>query len=330
MLTNDASLHEENFFPTISQTAADGAIYLSAHNAAIVKVEGLEGIHRLPDSTIDVTSDQLASAREFFVQREQERQQREAAEKPHKLTVQIRATPPTVDGKLDEWSTADWATIDTRMTQVGDWGKRKVETRAAAAVSADRLYLAFETDDPKLLTNAGGPLPMLYKTGRALDLMLATDPSTDPKRRAPAAGDLRLLVTQVQGKTTAALYRPVALPGMKPDPVPFASPLRTIRFDRVDDVSSQVTLAASTARDEKAKKEVATYELSIPLATLGLKPTPGLTLSADIGLLRGNGFHTLQRAYWTNKATGIVSDEPSEAELIPQLWGKWEFIEEKR
>ena len=35
---------------------------------------------------------------------------------------------------------------------------------------------------------------------------------------------------------------------------------------------------------------------------------------------------TLQRAYWSNKATGITADVPSEAMLTPQLWGKWEFV----
>jgi hypothetical protein len=33
----------------------------------------------------------------------------------------------------------------------------------------------------------------------------------------------------------------------------------------------------------------------------------------------------LSRLYWSNKATGIVSDIPSEAELQPSLWGVWEF-----
>jgi hypothetical protein len=34
----------------------------------------------------------------------------------------------------------------------------------------------------------------------------------------------------------------------------------------------------------------------------------------------------MQRVYWSNKATGIPADVPSEAELTPQLWGRWEFV----
>ena len=61
----------------------------------------------------------------------------------------------------------------------------------------------------------------------------------------------------------------------------------------------------------------------MPLSLLGLSAAPGQTLHGDVGLLRGNGFQTLQRVYWHNKATGLVSDVPSEAELTPQLWGTW-------
>jgi hypothetical protein len=67
------------------------------------------------------------------------------------------------------------------------------------------------------------------------------------------------------------------------------------------------------------------FEISIPLATLGLKPHAGQKIKGDLGVLRGNGFQTVQRVYWSNKASGIVADVPSEAELTPRLWGRIEF-----
>ena len=67
------------------------------------------------------------------------------------------------------------------------------------------------------------------------------------------------------------------------------------------------------------------YEISIPLATLGLRADVGATIKGDLGVLRGDGFQTMQRVYWSNKATGITADVPSEAELTPQLWGSWRF-----
>ena len=63
------------------------------------------------------------------------------------------------------------------------------------------------------------------------------------------------------------------------------------------------------------------YELEVPLDLIGLRPAPGQTLKGDIGVLRGSGGETIARLYWSNKATGIVADVPSEAELKPRNWG---------
>jgi hypothetical protein len=186
---------------------------------------------------------------------------------------------------------------------------------AALAVTTDRLYAVYRTNEPNLLQNSGAVPNAPFKTGGALDLMIGTDKTAKPDRAAPVAGDIRVLVTLVKGKTYALVYRAVAS-GSK-EKVPFSSPWRTIYFDKVDDVSSQVQLACKDG----------VYELSIPLALLGLKPEPGMSIKGDIGILRGNDFQTSQRAYWNNKATGITADVPSEAELTPALWGTWEFVE---
>ena len=91
------------------------------------------------------------------------------------------------------------------------------------------------------------------------------------------------------------------------------SPWRTITLDRVEDVSAQVQLGRARTAILKSRCRS---------ATLGLKPQPGQKFKARLGVLRGNGFQTLQRVYWNNKATGITADVPSEAELTPRLWGR--------
>ena len=107
------------------------------------------------------------------------------------------------------------------------------------------------------------------------------------------------------------------VPGTKTaDRVPFSSPSRTIHFDRVEDVTAQLTFAAGKDGN---------YEFAIPLATLGLKPAAGQTLAGDLGILRGDGARTTARVYWSNKATAITADVPSEAQLAPGLWGKFRF-----
>ena len=214
--------------------------------------------------------------------------------------------------------------IDRRGTGANfDSDSKPYDITAAVAIAGDRLYAAFRTQDAELLKNSGETPNAPFKSGGCLDLMLGTNAAADPKRARPVAGDERLLVTQIKGQTLALLYRAV-VPGTK-EPVPFSSPWRTITLDRVDDVSAQVQFAASVEKDDKGKVRAAFYEVSVPLAALGLTPADGQAIKADIGLLRGNGFQTLQRVYWNNKATAITADVPSEAELTPALWGRWQF-----
>lgn len=301
MLLNSLTLHDENFWPSIAQTA-EGQIYLNAGHPSLVRVEGLETVKRLPATMLQVTSQDLKKAQTYLVQREVERQK---AQGGGTLLVGLQPTPPTVDGKLEDWPNAQWVTVDKRGVAANfDSNSKPYNVTAAVTVSGDRLYAAFRTGDRELLRNSGDSSLAPFKTGGALDLMLGT-----------VEGGLRLLVTQVKGNTMAVFYRP-RVPGTKGEPVAFSSPWRTVKFDRVENVSRQVVLA----RDDQGN-----YELSVPLALLELNPAPGLTIKGDLGILRGNGFQTLQRVYWSNKATAIVSDVPSEAELTPQLWGTWRF-----
>jgi len=58
----------------------------------------------------------------------------------------------------------------------------------------------------------------LFKTGAAVDLQIATDPQAPADRKAPVAGDKRLLMTELNGKPIAVLYNAV-VPGTPPDKV---------------------------------------------------------------------------------------------------------------
>ncbi len=176
------------------------------------------------------------------------------------------------------------------------------------------MYVAYRTNEDRLPENSGEIPNAPFKTGGALDVMIGSNPAADAHRAAPIFGDIRLLVALVKGKPLALIYRPVDTPFGSP--VAFSSPWRTIKMDRVDDVSSDLTFA----------KEGGNFEFSIPLKIISLKPVLDETITADIGLLRGNGFQTTQRVYWNNKATGITADVPSEAELTPALWGRWKFV----
>ncbi len=310
MLLNDVTPHDENFFPSLTQTP-DGNVYVvDGARTSIVRVDGLGTLRPIPASTLDVTKADIQKAQSYFKQREESRQNQSGTQT---LEVAIRTGPaPSLQSLMQALKSASWATIDHRIIPAGFSGKPDI-AEAAISITGGRLFAAFRTNDPDLLRNSGAVANAPFKTGGALDLMIGTNPAASQKREAPVEGDLRLLVYQVNKQTKALLYRAV-VPGTA-NPVQFAAPDRSIAIDSVTDVSSSVELKADSG----------TYTFSIPLQTLGLNPKAGETIKADIGILRGNGAQTTQRVYWSNKATGITSDIPSEAELTPALWGEWVF-----
>ncbi len=308
------TLGEENFWPTMTQTA-DGTVYLvDGARSSLVRVDGLKSIQRLPATNIIVSKDDLEKGRLYQVKVEAIRQQNQGT---GVLEVALRTTPVVVDGKFDDWGGAEWVDIDKSGVKANfNANTKPYDVTGAVAISGDRLYAAYRTGDGDLLKNSGEMPVAPFKTGGALDLMIGSNPASKADRQAPVAGDQRLLVTLVKGKPRALVYRAVAAGTKTADKVPFSSPWRTITFDQVEDVTSKVEFAASKDGG---------FEISIPLLALNLKPAAGMRIKGDLGILRGDGTQTFSRVYWSNKATGIVSDVPAEAELTPSLWGTWEF-----
>ncbi|MGG5541071.1 hypothetical protein P4G95_29875 [Burkholderia vietnamiensis] len=321
------SLLPESFHPVLT-TTSDGQVYLQAgHTGSLFRLYGLAGIRRLRDATITITASQLANARHQAALDELSRAI-SATARPSVLEVERlpEGSVEPLSGRM-RWpdDKTRWVTIDTRSVLVGSWARRKVDTDAALAISPEHLLIAVRTDNPALLENSGQALQNLFKTGGGIDLMLGADANAPRNRAHAVKSDERLLVARVQGKATAVLYRPVE-PGSAGKSATFSSPLRTIRFDEVTDVSDQLQLTQDVEPSTTAGTKRFIYKLSVPLKTLHLVAPPGTSLKGDIGVLRGNGTETLQRSYWSNKATGLVSDVPSEAELTPNLWGDLRFV----
>jgi hypothetical protein len=293
------SLHDENFWPSITQTPDGRVFVVDGGRTSLVRVDGLETLKRVPDQKLTVTTDDLDKARNWFARAEVARQK---ALGTGVLGVALRADAPSVDGRLNDWpEAAEWATIDRRGTKANfNSSSKPYEVSASLCIAGDRLFAAWRTTEKDLLNNSGETPNGLFKTGGCLDLMLQTDT------------DQRLLVTLVKGRPRAVLYRS-KVPGTA-QPVAFSSPWRTIYIDTVEDVTEQVAFGTDKAGN---------YEISVPLETLHWKPQARDVVRADIGVLRGSDGQTTQRVYWSNKATAITADVPSEAELTPKLWGTW-------
>jgi len=238
MRVNDLSLHDENFFPSVAQIS-DGKVYLdTGANMAIVRVDNLDTIRNIAPAPLEVTAAGLKQAQDFVVAREAARQ---AAQGSGILAVPILATAPTVDGNLDDWNNVQWAPIDHRgVAAYFDAKTKPYDVNGAVAIAGGKLYAAWKTGDPTLIRNAGDVPNALFKSGGALDLMIGSSPAAKPDRPSPVAGDERLLISQVGGKTRALLYHAVVAGTAEKDKVPFNAPWHGITLDRVDDISNQV------------------------------------------------------------------------------------------
>ncbi|SDG90390.1 NHL repeat-containing protein [Chitinophaga filiformis] len=314
MSLDSITLGEENFWPSITATQ-DGKVYLvDGARSAIVRLDGMDNISRLPDMTINVNQSSLNRSLAAIAVTQAANQ---LATGPKTLQVNILSQKPVIDGKLNDWSSAAWADIDKRGVKgYFNSSAQPYDVTGALAVSGGRLYAAFRTGNPHLADNSGEMPQAPFKTGGALDIMIGSaNTKADPNRRTAVAGDCRLLISVINGKPQALLYRAVVPGTRSEDKVPFSSPSRTITFDRVDNITGQLQFAASGGD----------YELSIPVSALGLQPSDGLKIKGDVGILRGDKGETTSRLYWSNKATGITADVPSEALLSPDLWGTFQF-----
>jgi len=284
------SFEQEHFHPTITQIP-NGEVYMVAGFtcSSIYHVEGWETAQRREFGTVSLTSEMAERTPATQV---------EPHRAPGRQGIEI---PLETVQNLSQWKPDGRIAIDQHAS-------------AAIAVDAAKLYVQWRTDDRDLLSNAATDFRFLFKKGGGLDLMLDPAPTGDPGAK-PSSRILRLLITRAQGQTKAVLYRPCA-PGSPPEQrTVFASPVGEVAFESVLDVSSSVQLEQSDG----------TYSVWIPLELLGWNPRSGQKFRADVGVLRGNGAQTLQRAYWNNRNTAIVSDIPSEARLQPDNWGVWQI-----
>jgi DNA-binding beta-propeller fold protein YncE len=285
----------------------DGQLYVQHGKTAFInsRVVGLDSVRKLPGGKLTVAQADLAKAtafREKFLQ----------ASVGAKMVTAKKATV-TFTGDLRQ----DFATQEPLAFQKTNADR----VEAAIAWSDANLYLAWQVSDATPWVNGAGDAAQMYAMGDTVDFQLATDPKADPKRDKPVLGDLRLSIGNLNGKSTAVVYRPVA---KEKAPKKFFSGVWR------DGVQYDSVLTLSDAKIEVKVDAVGKrylVEAAIPLAALGLKPAAGLTLSGDFGATFGEaaGKDTVLRSYWNNQATGIVADEVAELQLEPKNWGRLIF-----
>jgi hypothetical protein len=246
-----------------------------------------------------VTAQDFAAAERLL----QERAAQEAAK--NTLTIARLAAAPTIDGKLEKYPKERFV----------EWSAGPYRARAALAVDAKNLYLAYDVSgDSNPMVNGGKDVKGLFTTGDSVDLQLGADPSADPKRAEAVPGDLRLLISVFNNEPVAVLYRWKS--SGKKDPATFSCSWRSCTVDCVEVLKdAKINL---TRRDGGY-----TVEAAVPLAALGFNPQAGKSYRTDLGVIYSDakGDNRAARVYWSNKATGLTADVPGEIMATPGLWG---------
>jgi hypothetical protein len=284
----------------------DGKLYLQAGKTGFwnLEVTGLDTVAAIPGGTITISEPEVAQAESF---KESEMQ---AVVGSHLFS--IKKMTPVLTGNLVN---------DFKGLELLSFSKSpEAAVRAAATWDDQNLYLAWDVTDATPWVNAAKVPEEMYVCGDTVDFQLGTDPNADKKRKDPGAGDLRLSIGNFQGTPTAVLYRKVS---DTKKPKTFSSGvIHDYPMDYVDVVSdAKITV--------KTNGKGYVVEAVVPLADLGLHPSPGLALRGDFGATHGgpDGRRTRLRTYWNNQHTGLVDDAVFELMMEPQYWGDLQFTQ---
>lgn len=311
MVLKDITSGQEHFSGYFCRTKDNKYYVVAGHNhASVLEVLGLDRVRRM-SGKFEVTAEDLKQAQDW----EQRQQNAEVYARAPVVDCYRAKEPPVIDGKLDDWK-GDSATIEVAPGSYATY---------YMTYDDEHLYLAYAVRNLGPMKNTGTQWDRLFKTGASVDLQLGVKSDASISRAAPEEGDLRLLLTYADDKARAVLYQPV-VPGTPAESAwRVVSPVAEITFDKVTEVEDQLRMMHSE------KDGTYIIEAAVPLTLLGLEPSPGLRLKLDWGVLTTgpDGNEVLRRLYWSNKATHVVADAPSEARLSPNLWGFVRFQEER-
>jgi len=304
MSLDNVSLGEEHFGGEFVKTS-DGKYYMVAghnHNS-IIELKSLDTMKR-QEGSFTLTGNDIKTAEQWVVRQAASEAQKET---PKFAVFSVPKGQVKADGDLSEWDENRFITIGNR----GSFG---------AACDAKNLYLAYKVDSNSFLRNNGDDRNMLFKTGDSVDFQIGTDSKADPARLAPVPGDQRLLVSMFNGNPIGVLYRHRVPDTRNSERIGFASPWRVEYVDKIIFMDQANIGIAKTAKGYAV-------EVTVPLDLLEFKPESSRTYKVDFGILSADssGSATQVRTYWSNQATGIVSDVPSEIMLFPGLWGTCKF-----
>jgi hypothetical protein len=304
----------ENFNGTMFRHPQNGKTYFLGGDADL-RLWELTGLDTMKRQSLQVTvaPEQVAKAA--------------AASKQNFLAGQIavgkktaklpRLKKAAADGTYDEWQASQPLTICME-------GNRTAQ--AQLGYDDQSLHVRFQVSDESPFVNTPTDPRLLFKSGDAVEVNLATDLEKRPVRgqnqQQMKPGDVRIIVARTaEGDLVATRYRYVTTEKEKPNT--FSVETKSSGKDTLDDVAVWTELPVNAS----VQKDGYVVEVAIPWKDLGIEPKPGLALSGDLGVIYGNegGTKNAIRYLWSDKSpeVSINNDIPSEIRIHPNQWGGW-------
>jgi len=336
---DDLRVGQEHYQGNVAAPDDKQVYAIAGHNhMSVIKVDGFESIIRL-DGKTTVTGEDLIKTSEW----------KQLVDTMTHIKIEPKITrmplvdyPVNISADFNEWPDSIFATINRDVEYGLNLNSETITAEGAVAYDADNLYLAIRSAG-NLKNTSVDPL-MMFKGGESADFTLGLDPDADPLRTSPVAGDIRILISVIDGKPVAVLYKPVD-PGASAEVrKEFSSPVGRIYMDRVEIIKdTKINVGRATVYQKESARTIQNsimkpcdmwhIEIAIPWKSIGLTPPkPNSIIKGDFGILRGdqNSMRTISRQYWSGKTQTVISDIPSEARLNPSLWGEIQTLLEDR
>ncbi len=320
------TLGQEHFHHNFGQTTDNRYFFVGGGDIlGLFEVKGWEKFKRI-GGTINITSAVLKGKGSAKVTRSTVTKPTEATGTKGKGAKVIRspvARPAKAAGtSVIKASFLKNAVVDGSGREYAqDWVWIRRLARFKMGYDAKNLYLLWQTRGAGPLKNIGDDYRRYFKTGASVDVMLSTNPAARHSRNKPVAGDIRILVTYVEGKPVAVLYRPIALGARRSEAWKVSTPAGGVASFQQVKILKGVTIKAVRGKNKY------NVEMAVPRKAIGLKNVRrGLKLRMDWGVISTTeGNLSIARDYWANKQAVGVTDEPTEARLQPKNWGYVKF-----
>ena len=305
----------EDFHGSVTR-AEDGKVYAVAgkNHVTVIRVDGLEKMKRL-GGTFEVTGKDVQKTVIWAAERARVQQ---ALRRPKIFNVPYMNKQPRIDGD----TVTDWPAVKALEILVirNDKGRVSSSWLATLAFDETNLYLAGNAIEDSPMLNSARDKKMLFQHGDALDLHLGLNPKAEPTRSQAVPGDVRIVFGLFGRRVIAVLYR-YKIRGFAGKPAIFKSPMGETPVDEIRELTEAKVKVRRTDKQWF-------LEAAIPWRVLGGRPGGDkFTLRGDVGALQSdpNGIRTVARYYWANKMNVVMGDLPSEARVIPSLWGEFRF-----